>query len=144
MSDIYFQNKYKSFLYPALEKSKKEISLSFILLDLIPVYFIIRPYLIFKLTRGYKKMRSDLDYIYNSFIILPDDELAKVHSDFLKLNSSLNNFVELTNQSKYFPQKTKDIIGAVSNKMELIIEMIEINLNNELIKELNDAVAEIK
>jgi hypothetical protein len=144
MNTLYYQSEYEGSFLSTLEKSKKEFSLSFIIIETIPFAFLLRPFLFYKLSKVHKQIMSDLDIMYESIPQLSNDKLELLRAYLEKLLLSIANMEAVTGKDEFVPKKIKTLCEHIRNKAEVVLEMVEINLNTDLITELNDAIGEIK
>ena len=144
MSSISVQRDHQSDLLSSVQKSNKTINLAFIILDTFPLSFLLMPFVIFKLSRAYKMLLADLNNIYNSIPQLTDADLKSIYPKLVKLNARFTNLDEFANESEHVPKKLKKLIEKLHNKSRLVLEMVDINLDDSLIEELNEAIAGAK
>ncbi|MBK9728461.1 MAG: hypothetical protein IPO86_10115 [Saprospiraceae bacterium] len=144
MNSVSVQQDHQSDLLSSVQKSNKTINLAFIILDTFPLSFLLMPFLNFKLSRAYQNALAYLEDINNSIPVLSDDELKSIYPKLENLNERFANLHEFANESAHVPQKLKKLIEKLHNKSRLVLEMVDIILDNSLIDELNEAIAEVK
>ena len=145
MNTISVHPDYYNSIFYSIQKSKKQISLSFILIEFVPFLFA-RSLFNNRVAKAYGKMLEDLKFIDENITILDDEKLQKAKSLLIELHFSLTNFEELISQqaTKFIHENTIKTINEVHKKTLLILEMVDLNLDTDLISELNEAILEIK